>query len=205
MFSLFFKEQYREAHGNHFWGLFATLVLMTPFIFVFYINQIELSQQATITSKVKRNIIVFLICTHLISGIFYSLAYPFRHIEPFPNTTITALKDLQHQVPVQTSFLFDPSFPDDFILMAYLARPSLWNYFSCIHSEKQYFEWLVATKKQISPLFFIKDYDAFVVGPKTRWMVPILKKRGWFYKQSIPTKSQSYEVWLSSRLSHKTT
>jgi hypothetical protein len=76
--------------------------------------------------------------------------------------------------------------------MTYLARPALWRYASTRHSIKGSEKWHSAVAENEDPWPIIRDYDALVIGPKTRWIIPLLEEKNW---RKTQTSYQKYELW----------
>jgi hypothetical protein len=192
LFSLMFVEVGREFHGNNKWGLSASLILASPIVIVSLVEWVHPSQLYSVFSKIKKLAVLALLGLHLLSGTIFALSYPFYSSERYTNSTVSILKKFQSATPSQTRFLFDPSFPSRMRLMTYLARPALWRYASTPHSKKLYKAWDSTVKGNEDPWPIIRRYDALVIGPKTRWIIPLLEEKNWRFVQTF---SHEFELW----------
>ena len=195
LFFLLFEESgIRGRHGNNLWGLFASLILVSPIALVSLVEWVKDASPHSVKAQAKKWIVLTMLSFQLLSGTLYAFSFPIvnmRH-HRYPNSIVRFLKDLRAQTPPQTRFLFDPSFPFQGRFMVYLARPALWKYSSTPHSKKWFEKWESAIEGKADPWSIIRHYDALVIGPATRWIIPLLEEKNW---RKTQTSYQKYELW----------
>jgi hypothetical protein len=187
LFSLLFRESgYRVGHGNHLWGLMSILVLLIPVTISYSINLYR-----KYNSKIIKSSIILLIFLHLFSGILYAFSYPSYEAYGLSKITISDCKNLRIETESDTKLVFDPDFLDNIFYMPILGRRAFVK-----DPTDRYDNWLMKVKRQDPEVVnIVTDFDAIVVGPNTRWLIPNLVEVGWYQKGRNYGEQGEFELW----------